>query len=154
MNEDRPNAKNRITPGPFSTVCKICSTELKPKDSHRCLYCDKLICKECMEYGICSDHYQVLEESDKLIFNKKYRSNKNYVLYVIILMVVAFVPYLFLQFDIDFGLGLWFYIGIIALEVSGGVLFLVIIIIMTHYRKKVKPSLFEIVRKYENKDNL
>ena len=116
--------KNYITPGPFSINCKTCNRVLKAKEVYRCIYCDVIICEECMEHGLCIDHYQLLNDHDKHLFIKKYRSKRNYVIPAAIFWVLLMVTYIFLEFNIDFGLGIGFTITLVAIEALGGIIFL------------------------------
>jgi hypothetical protein len=150
MNEK--NKKNQITPGPFSITCKICKKVLRPKEVNRCLYCDNVICNECMKYGLCTDHYHILNDHDKQIFKRNYRSRRNYIIPAIIFMGLLVVSYIFLEFNLDFGLGIWFTISLAAIEVLGAIIFMIFSLIQRRYQKKKIPYLKDIVKKYESKD--
>ena len=154
MSHEHPNNNNRIHRiGPQKHQCTICNKELiHPYTIRRCQYCSKIVCKQCLEYGLCPEHYQVLNDQDKKIFKKKYRPPGFYRGFSTILIFIFFVFWVIFKLDILPESEQWVTILIITVEIAFCLFFVISTILQIRYRRKDKPSLNEIIKKYKDMD--
>ncbi|MHA1453457.1 MAG: hypothetical protein ACTSRD_11415 [Promethearchaeota archaeon] len=154
MSHEHPNNNNRIHRiGPQKHQCTICNKELNhPYSIRRCQYFSKILCKQCLEYGLCSEHYQVLNDQDKEFFKKKYRPPGFYHGFSTILIFIFLGLYVIFKLNILPESEQWVTILIITVEIAFALFFIISTILQIRYWRKDKPSLNEIIKKYKDMD--
>ena len=131
--------------------CNGCNAQIYQANKLRlCLQCNVNLCKKCSEYGLCPEHFQELSDQDKQIFKKKYRAPQFYTWFISILILALLGPYIFFKLDLDTGADLGIIIVMATIEIALLCLYITFFILQIRYRKKVKPSLLEIIKKYKD----
>ena len=154
MSHEHINNNNKIhRDDPQKYQCTTCNKELiHPYTIRRCQYCSKIFCKECLEYGLCSEHYQVLNDQDKKIFKKKYRPPSIYrrfstiVLFIFLGIVIIFRINILPESE-QWVQDLEFYVASVY-----AVFYIIVMILHIIYKRKDKPLLNEILKKYKDMD--
>ena len=142
--------KNSLNHG-WPKSCSGCNAQIYQANKLRqCLQCKANLCKKCDEYGLCPVHFQELSVQDKQIFKKKYRAPQFYTWFISILILALLGPYIFFKLDLDTGVDLVIIIVMASIEIALLCLYITFLILQIRYRKKVKPSLLEIIKKYKD----
>ena len=132
-------------------ICTHCKKEITSAYAiRRCLKYNEILCKDCLKYGLCPEHFEELNECDKQIFKKKYRSPNYYAWIALVIIPLILVPYFFIKLDLTGEFELWVKYSIFALEIIFWVIYSAIMIISIIYIRRVKPSLREILRNYKD----